>query len=237
MKIKNDIFFLVLMLFFLVGMVYFSHQKNIVRVVDDVKISFTHFPRFLDTILVNKLLTQNFRGKFVQLKDSLDLNMLEKQLNQIAEIQNAEVFVLQKGQVSVSITERIPTLKINSVSSFYADASGAIFPFTKVDNNKLPIFKTDTIDASIINVAILIERLKKDTFMKSELKTLYLDDASYHLKLKSYPFEIVFGNENALIEKIEKLKVFCAFQNIQDSLTNYQKINLTYTNQVVATRL
>ena len=237
MKIKNDTVFLVLMLFFLIGMVCLSHQKNMVRVVDDVKISFTHFPRFLDTILVNKLLTQNFKGKFVQLKDSLDLNMLEKQLNQIAEIQNAEVFVLQKGQVSVSITERIPTLKINSVPSFNADASGAIFPFIKVDNNQLPIFKTDTIDASIINVAILIERLKKDTFMKSELKTLYLDDASYHLKLKSYPFEIVFGNENALIEKIEKLKVFCAFQNTQDSLMNYKKINLTYTNQVVATTL
>ena len=120
MKIKNDIVFLVLMLFFLIGMVCLSHQKNMVRVVDDVKISFTHFPRFLDTILVNKLLTQNFKGKFVQLKDSLDLNMLEKQLNQIAEIQNAEVFVLPKGQVSVSITERIPTLKINSVSSFFS---------------------------------------------------------------------------------------------------------------------
>jgi len=45
------------------------------------------------------------------------------------------------------------------------------------------------------------------------------------------------GNENALNEKIEKLKVFCAFQNIQDSLINYKKINLTYTNQVVATTL
>ena len=237
MRFKKNIVFLVLMLFFLAEIVYFSNQKNIVRVDDNIKISFTHSPRFLDTILVNKLLTQNFRGKSVQLKDSLDLNMLEKQLNQIAEIQNAEVFVLQKGQVSVSITERIPTLKINSIPSFYADASGAIFPFIKVDNNQLPIFKTDTIDASIINVAILIERLKKDTFMKSELKTLYLDDASYHLKLKSYPFEIIFGNENALNEKIEKLKVFCAFQNIQDSLINYKKINLTYINQVVATTL
>ena len=237
MRFKKNIVFLVLMLFFLAEIVYFSNQKNIVRVVDNIKISFTHSPRFLDTILVNKLLTQNFRGKSVQLKDSLDLNMLEKQLNQIAEIQNAEVFVLPKGQVSVSIRERIPTLKINSIPSFYADASGAIFPFIKVDNNQLPIFKTDTIDASIINVAILIERLKKDTFMKSELKTLYLDDASYHLKLKSYPFEIIFGNENALNEKIEKLKVFCAFQNIQDSLINYKKINLTYINQVVATTL
>ena len=208
-----------------------------VRVVDDVKISFTHFPRFLDTILVNKLLTQNFKGKFVQLKDSLDLNMLEKQLNQIAEIQNAEVFILQKGQVSVSITERIPTLKINSVPSFYADASGVTFPFVKVENNQLPVFEADTIDASIINAAIIIERLKTDTFIKSELKTLYLEGDSYHLKLKSYPFEIIFGNENDLNEKIEKLKVFCAFQNIQDSLINYQKINLTYSNQVVATTL
>ena len=208
-----------------------------VRVVDNVKISFTHFPRFLDTILVNKLLTQNFRGKSVQLKDSLDLNMLEKKLNQIAEIQNAELFVLQKGQLSVSITERIPTFKINSIPSFYADASGVTFPFVKVENNQLPVFEADTIDASIINAAIIIERLKTDTFIKSELKTLYLEGDSYHLKLKSYPFEIVLGNENALNEKIEKLKVFCAFQNIQDSLINYKKINLTYTNQVVATTL
>ena len=237
MRFKKNIVFLVLMLFFLAEIVYFSNQKNIVRVVDNIKISFTHSPRFLDTILVNKLLTQNFRGKSVQLKDSLDLNMLEKKLNQIPEIQNAELFVLLKGQLSVSITERIPTFKINSIPSFYADASGVTFPFVKVENNQLPVFEADTIDASIINAAIIIERLKTDTFIKSELKTLYLEGDSYHLKLKSYPFEIVLGNENALNEKIEKLKVFCAFQNIQDSLINYKKINLTYTNQVVATTL
>ena len=237
MRFKKNIFFLVLMLFFLAEIVYFSNQKNIVRVDDNIKISFTHSPRFLDTILVNKLLTQNFRGKSVQLKDSLDLNMLEKKLNQIPEIQNAELFVLLKGQLSVSITERIPTFKINSIPSFYADASGVTFPFVKVENNQLPVFEADTIDASIINAAIIIERLKTDTFIKSELKTLYLEGDSYHLKLKSYPFEIVLGNENALNEKIEKLKVFCAFQNIQDSLINYKKINLTYINQVVATTL
>jgi len=237
MRFKKNIIFLVLMLFLLAEIVYFSNQKNIVRVVDNVKISFTHSPRFLDTILVNKLLTQNFTGKSVQLKESLDLNMLEKKLNQIPEIQNAELFVLPKGQLSVSITERIPTFKINSIPSFYADASGVTFPFVKVENNQLPVFEAETIDASIINAAIIIERLKTDTFIKSELKTLYLEGDSYHLKLKSYPFEIVLGNENALNEKIKKLKVFCAFQNIQDSLINYKKINLTYTNQVVATTL
>jgi hypothetical protein len=46
---------------------------------------------------------------------------------------------------------------------------------------------------------------------------------------------VILGNTTSLNEKIEKLKIFCAFQNIQDSLSGYQKINLTYTNQVVAT--
>jgi len=55
------------------------------------------------------------------------------------------------------------------------------------------------------------------------------------MHLKSYPFEVILGNTSTLNKKIEKLKIFCAFQNIQDSLRGYKKINLTYSNQVVAT--
>ena len=237
MKIKKDLIFLVLMLILAGVFFHFSHQKNKGRVIENIQISFTHLPRFLDTVLVNKLLTQNSIGKSVQWKDSLDLNMLEKQLNRISEIENAEVFILPQGQLSVSISERTPILKIKSVPSFYADASGVTFPFVEVDSIQLPVFITDTIDASIKNTVLLIKRLNADSFMKSELKTLSLEGVSYHLQLKSYPFEIVLGTVNKLKEKIEKLKVFCAFQNVQDSLNDYQKINLTYTNQVVATTL
>ena len=37
------------------------------------------------------------------------------------------------------------------------------------------------------------------------------------------------------VQVVEKLKVFCAFQNVQDTLSGYEQINLTYSNQVVAT--
>ncbi len=64
---------------------------------------------------------------------------------------------------------------------------------------------------------------------------LFLERATYKMHLKSYPFEVILGNTSTLNKKIEKLKIFCAFQNIQDSLRGYKKINLTYSNQVVAT--
>jgi hypothetical protein len=45
---------------------------------------------------------------------------------------------------------------------------------------------------------------------------------------------VVFGAPTRIQEKIKKLKVFCAFQNVQDSLGKYQKINLSFKKQVVA---
>jgi len=181
------------------------------------------------------MLTQNWSVKSFQEKDSLDLSMLENHLNGISEIKNAEVFMLPHGDLSVLITERIPTFKVEANPPLFGDAYGAVFPFLPIEDFQLPLFKSDVSSSSLIETASLIEEFNKDSFLKSELKTLRLDGTSYSIQLKSYPFEVILGNTASLNEKIEKLKIFCAFQNIQDSLGGYQKINLTYTNQVVAT--
>ena len=96
------------------------------------------------------------------------------------------------------------------------------------------MFKTDNSSSTFVSTARLIEKLKLDSFISTELETLYLEGSTYKMQLKSYPFEVVLGSPSLLNEKIEKLKVFCAFQNVQDSLSGYKKINLTYLNQVVA---
>lgn len=227
--------FPVFMLLLFVGLFWFSYQRNQLREADGFHIEFTHTPRFLDAISVNKMLTLNWSVKSVQEKDSLDLSMLENHLNGISEIENAEVFMLPQGDLSVLITERIPTFKVEANPPLFGDAYGAVFPFLPIEDLQLPLFKSDVSSSSLIETAALIEEFNKDSFLKSELKTLRLDGTSYSIQLKSYPFEVILGNTTSLNEKIEKLKIFCAFQNIQDSLSGYQKINLTYTNQVVAT--
>jgi cell division protein FtsQ len=168
------------------------------------------------------------------MKDSLDLNMLEIQLNSTPEVKNAEIFVQPEGVLSLQITERQPLFKVVSDPPFFSDASGALFAFQTLDSIHYPEFYASTPTLSMESTAALISSLKTDPFLARELKSIRLEKNQYHLHLKSYDFQVVFGTPDRAQEKINKLKMFCAFQNVQDSLKTFQKINLSYKRQVVA---
>ena len=72
--------------------------------------------------------------------------------------------------------------------------------------------------------------------MKRELDKIYFKKNEFKISLKSFDFDIVFGDLKRFNEKVEKLKVFCAFQKVQDSLINYPLVNLNYLNQVIASK-
>jgi cell division protein FtsQ len=187
--------------------------------------------------LVNKLLTQNLDEQSKQFKDSLDLNMLETQLKRTPEVKNIEVYKLPQGGVSVEVTERKPLFEVAAERRFFGDAEGVLFEYQVIDSLKLPVFEMDSTFTSVIPTAKLITKLRNDPLLDMELETIYLRDNEYTLGLRSFPFEVILGDSTQLKQKIEKLKVFCAFQNSQDSLNGYDKINLSYKNQVVAITL
>jgi cell division protein FtsQ len=213
---------------------WFSNHKNKLRKTDETSILFTHTPRFLNTSLVNKLLTQNLIEDSLQQKDILDLNMLERKMEEVPEIENAEVFILPEGQLSLQVTERTPLFQVASTPSLYADRYGMLFPFSPIEGLELPIFNSKVTTSSVQAAADLIQKLLSDPFLKQELKKIAFQNSEYSIQLKSFPFQVILGKATSLSEKIEKLKIFCAFQKVQDSLKGYNKINLTYTNQVVA---
>ena len=76
--------------------------------------SYSNPPRFLNDSIVNKLLTQNLLSKYSLQKDSLDLNILENQMNKIPEFKNVEIFLFPEGELTFQITERKPLFKLNS---------------------------------------------------------------------------------------------------------------------------
>ena len=235
MKAYRSLIFLVIMALLLGGAYWFSHFKNKTRTTSKVEIKFTKPPLLLDTLLVNKLLTQNLPLKYSLQKDSLDLNILENQMNKIPEFKNVEIFLFPEGELIFQITERKPLFKLNSNPSLYSDVNGILFKFNSSDSSKFPLFKTISSTLSFETSAYVIKNLKKDPFLSGELHKVELIKDEYQLKLKSFDFNIIFGSPKRIKEKIKKLKVFCAFQKVQDSLTNYKKINLSYINQVVAT--
>ena len=234
MKLNKSILFFVLSSLIFIGSYWFSQYKYGKKNKLSVNINYSNPPLLLNDSLVNKLLTQNLPVKFSLQKDSLDLNILEKKMNKIPEVENMEIFLLPQGVISFYITERKPLFKFDSTPSFYSDANGVLFNFNNIDSLPYPEFKTTSSTISLENSALLIKNLIVDPFLSEELKSVGLNDNQYQLKLKSFDFKIIFGSAVRIKEKIKKLKVFCAFQKLQDSLSRYKKINLSYNNQVVA---
>lgn len=236
MKRHSGVIFLMVM-FLLVGSSYwFSQLKNRARTLDKFSVEFTHPALLLDTLLVNKLLTQNFKIQSNEDKESLDLNMLETQLKRTQEVQNVEIYQLPQGGLSVAVTERKPLFELESHTRFLGDVEGVLFKYQPI-GLRLPILKIDSINATISSSADLISKLKQDPLLDFELETISLDEIGYTLELRSFPFQVILGDSTQLKHKLEKLRIFCAFQISQDSLKGYDRINLSYDNQVVATTL
>jgi cell division protein FtsQ len=236
MKRHSGVIFLMVM-FLLVGSSYwFSQLKNRARTLDKFSVEFTHPALLLDTLLVNKLLTQNFKTQSNEDKESLDLNMLEAQLKRTQEVQNVEIYQLPQGGLSVAVTERKPLFELESHTRFLGDVEGVLFKYQPI-GLRLPILKMDSINATISSSADLISKLKQDPLLDFELETISLDEIGYTLELRSFPFQVILGDSTQLKHKLEKLRIFCAFQISQDSLKGYDRINLSYDNQVVATTL
>ena len=156
MKLNKSILFLIFISLILVGCFLFSnfkyHQKNNLK----INVSYSNPPRFLNDSIVNKLLTQNLLSKYSLQKDSLDLNILENQMNKIPEFKNVEIFLFPEGELNFQITERKPLFKLNSNPSLYSDVNGILF------NHESPrrggTFVTKKITRGLANIAFGLEK-------------------------------------------------------------------------------
>ena len=189
---------------------------------------------FLNDSIVNKLLTQIFHERYMKAKDILDLNIIETELKTNEYVENAEVYWKFHDVLEIRIKEREP-LYIMTNENYYVDSFGKFFPMKEIKKD-LPRVLSELSKINLKSLTNFVLRINKDQFMKSELDKIYFEKDEFRINLKSFDFDIIFGNSKRLKEKVEKLKVFCAFQKVQDSLTNYPLVNLNYLNQVIASK-
>ncbi len=189
---------------------------------------------FLNDSIVNKLLTQILNDEYLKSKDSLDLNIIESELKKNHFIEKVEVYWKFYDFMEIKIKEREP-LYILKNEKFYVDSYSKFFPMKKIEKD-LPKVFTKLSKDNLNTITNFILRINQDNFMRSELNKIYFENNEFKINLKSYDFNIIFGNSKRINEKVEKLKVFCAFQNAQDSLKNYPVVNLNYLNQVIASK-
>ena len=232
--IYKNVIFLFFCFGFMVFLVLIAHNQNQQKQTLNIEIFFEKKPDILNKSIVNKLLKQIQNQSFYKVKDSLVLNEIEVALEQSEVIENVEVFLKPSGTIGIKVKERKPFFLVEDKLKYFVDQKAECFPFEEKYDKILPLFRGPLPKDRMLEVVKFFTQFEQDSFIQSELKALSFNEGNYFITLRSYPFEIIFGDSNRLKEKIKKLKIFCAFQKAQDTLKGYNIINLKYKNQVVA---
>ena len=233
MKFKNKIFF-GLTLIGLMLLSAFAHQQNKQREIGYISINFINDgPNFLSLAFVNKLLIQNIGELSCETKDSLDLGKLESLLENTPHILNAEVFYFPEGTLGINISEKKPLVMIQGYKTYYLDDFGSKFPTSESYSPLVPIYIGELNSLHKNNLLSLVNFFNEDPFFKSELKIIYHKSNSFYVRLKSYDFEVEIGSMSMVLDKLLKLKVFCAYQDNNELKKKYKLISLKFKNQIV----
>jgi cell division protein FtsQ len=190
-----------------------------------------------------------------------DINVykIEQALNTHPSIAESEVAVTVNGDVSINIKQRKPIVRIinSSGESFYIDNRATVMPLADhytarvlVVNGFIPekysqfykfsvpqiekdsAFKAITVIDDIYEVA---DYIKNDSLLNNLIIQAYINKDR---EIELYPAignqKIIFGDDNDIAEKFEKLKIFYTQGlNSVNGWNKYSVINLKYKNQVV----
>lgn len=226
--------YLVGLLLLAIGCLSFAGIRSKQRKISDIDIIFNGGDaRFLSVDIVNKLLIQSNDSLFFQQKDMVALNMVEQQFVGQPVIKNAELYTVPQGKLYVEIEERLPIVRIQAKKGFYLDDAGQKIPLSERYTAKVPLFYGELKEENMHALVQLISKFSSDAFLADEVIDYQWENNAFIIGLRSYPFEVVWGKNNAFDQKVEKLKRFCAYV-MENKDKTFNRINLTYANQVVA---
>jgi len=179
---------------------------------------------------IDSIMTNKSNIEFIRVNK---LYEIESKLNKVESIQEANIFRDLNFNLSINITEREPIAYYEKNDS-YIDLSGKIIKRNKKLYDKLPLLLGDTSKNNIKKVVDVIKVFKEDDFLNQELERLWFKEDELFLKLKSFQFDIRFGDNNKMNKKLEMLKGFCLYDMQNKENETYKQIDLVYTNQLIA---
>ncbi|MCK0132614.1 cell division protein FtsQ [Flavobacteriaceae bacterium F08102] len=229
----------ILLIGFIVFLYSFSSKRHERKKIELGEIKFENGDNmFLTYPMVNKLLIQNPGGLNSQPKEELFLNKLEKNLFSNQMVENADVFLSVDRKLGAIIKQKTPIARVNQGEySYYIDDKGKPMPLSSNYSARVPIVegvKNENITAELY---ALVSFIDKDEFLKKQIVGIVQKEGNrFDLKTRIGNLVVTLGTIDKLAYKTSKLKVFFQKAIKDNTLKNYSKINLVYSNQVVCTK-
>lgn len=230
---------LVLMFVLVIFLFSFTSQRNEQRKLKGSVVIFTNDGSpFVTNGMVNKLLIENKNDARTIRKDKLDLNKLEKSINNHEMIEKSEVFVSIDGVLKAVVKQKTPIARVfNENDSFYIDYKGNRMSLSDNFTARVPIVSGEINDANRKGIAEMFRMIHNDDFLrKNIIGAVVSPTGSVKMTNRNFSYQIDFGKMINMEKKFNNYKAFFQKAVLDSSINNYKMINLKFTQQVVCTK-
>ena len=196
----------------------------------DIKINYLSTGYFDNKKIVDDLIRNKEISDLINLND---FQKVEKELEKIKSIKSIDVYRNNYFQLEIDIKDREPIAFIRELNS-YMDSSGVIIKKHNSSIDSIPEIKGILPDGEEFKFLKVIAALENDDFFESKLKSISLKGDDIYLNITGFDFDIRFGNEFQLKNKLNMLKGFYIYQFDNLSNKKYKQVDLVYNNRLIA---
>jgi hypothetical protein len=171
--------------------------------------------------------------EFSDLININEFQKIEKELEKIKSIKSIDIYRNSYMRLEIDIKDREPIATIIELNS-YMDSSGVIIKKQHSLIDSIPKIKGIMTEDDKLKILKVITALENDDFFKNKLEFISLKGDDIYLNIKDFDFDIRFGNEFQLTNKLNKLKGFYLYQFNDLSNKKYKQVDLVYNNRLIA---
>ncbi|TDM00535.1 MAG: hypothetical protein C4K58_04855 [Flavobacteriaceae bacterium] len=240
MNRSNYILFVCLLICF--GLLYgFAWVRDYNRVVEpELKINLKNQGEsyFVSQEIVQDILQKNHPDLFQSKTKDLDLRSIENTLDSGEQIKKAEVYLDKKGSLCADITQQVATARIKtSRNQYYLNPENETFGLSKNYSADVILVSGEIKPEDLKPLNELISFINEDNLLRKHIIGIEkTSPESFNLMVNLGAYIIVFGKLEDFEKKFEKLKLFYAQYLGQTGMSYYKKLDLTFDNQIVATK-
>lgn len=213
--------------------VYRNNNKTIQGL--DVYISDYDTVKFINKKIIDKLVGIKYDSIFYRSQNTVDVSLIEKEVEMLSSVNKAEVYIDVSGVLSIHLNQRKPIARIiTSKYNCYIDRKGNKMALSRVYTANVPLIDGKVNDENLQEIYKILIYINKNEVLKNQIVSIRVDKKNrYKLRTRVGNQVIILGEIENMEEKFEKLLIFYR-ETIPDfGWDRYKIINLEFANQIV----
>ncbi|MAO46390.1 MAG: hypothetical protein CL823_04500 [Crocinitomicaceae bacterium] len=173
-------------------------------------------------------------GQYVK---DLNISELHDYISEIPFVRKANVYVSLRGAINIELTQKQPQARVHPPNGkdYYIDEFGETMPLDNVHSERVPVIHARKLDEAKLGVEFLNE-VEGDRFWTSLIDQIIIEPSGDITILPRLGAPVFIGLNQDVEEQKKNLITFYREQVKSGNLKKYRKIDLSYQDQVIATR-